>query len=254
MIALPTVTFYASVDGVNYYEMNAGAAVAPKDDLAETATATLTADFSTRIAANARYIKAVATFKNGWIFLSELSVTAAAEGNYVDDLDAGYAYTEHTVPSPGIGIFDSTDGDLDLSTNDSSTGLLFKNSQIIKAKYNADKGAYEVIYSKVNPWPDGQSGIETLGEGEILLAISTGGNVAAEANFSGAKWIARGLKEGDLIVLNEGIVTFYPADGKLPGESDDTPATGDAGVLVFAVLAVVAVAGVAVVSKAKKAL
>ena len=254
MIALPTVNFYVSVDGVNYYQINAGAAVAPKDDLAETATAAITADFSTRIAVNARYVKAVATFQNGWIFLSELSVTAAAEGNYVDNLDAGYAYTEHSVPNPGIGIFDSTDGDLDLSTNDGSAGLLFKNSQIIKAKYNADKGAYEIIYSKVNPWPDGHSGTETMAEDEILVAISTGGNIAADANFSGAKWLARGLKEGDYIVLNEGIITFYPADGKLPGGAEDKPATGDAGVLVFVVLAVVAVAGVAVVSKAKKAL
>ena len=257
MIALPTVNFYVSVDGVNYYQINAGAAVAPKDDLAETATAAITADFSTRIAVNARYVKAVATFQNGWIFLSELSVTAAAEGNYVDNLDAGYAYTEHSVPNPGIGIFTSEDGELDLSTNDGGTGKLFRNAQLIKAKYNADKGVYEIIYSKVNPWPDGHSGTETMAEDEILVAISTGGNIAADANFSGAKWLARGLKEGDYIVLNEGIITFYPADGKLPGGAEDepsAPSAGDAGVLVFVVLAVVAVAGVAVVSKAKKAL
>ena len=218
MIALPTVKFYVSVDGVNFYEINAGAAVAPKDDLAEKATAAITADFSTRIAVNARYVKAVATFKNGWIFLSELSVTAATAGNFVEDPDAGYAYTEHSVPSPGIGVFDSTDGELDLSLNDAATGKLFRNSQLIKAKYNADKGAYEVIYSKVNPWPDGHSGTETLGEGEILLAVSTGGNVGTEENFSGCKWIARGLKEGDLITLKDGVINFYPADGKLPGE------------------------------------
>ena len=109
-------------------------------------------------------------------------------------------------------------------------GKMLKSAQLIKAKYNADKGAYEVIYSKVNPWPDGHSGTETLAEGEILVAISTQGAVGKD-DFSGAKWIARGLKEGDLIVLNEGTIAFYPADGKLPGESDDTPATGDAGVL-----------------------
>ena len=251
MIALPSVKFYVSIDGVNYYEINSGNLVKAADDAAETTTAALTADFSTRIAVNARYVKAVATFKNGWIFLSELGVTAATEGNYVENPGVGYAYTKHSVPNPGIGIFDSTDGELDLSLNDGETGKLFRNAQLIKAKYDADKGAYVIIYSKVNPWPDGHSGTETLGEGEILLAISTGGNVGADNNFSGCKWIARGLTEGDYIVLDNGTVSFYPANGELPGAEDDTPVTGDAGILVFAVLAVVAIAGCAVASKIK---
>ena len=251
MIALPEVKFYVSIDGVNYYEINSGNPVKAADDAAEVATAALTADFSTRIAVNARYVKAVATFKNGWIFLSELGVTAATEGNYVENPGVGYAYTEHSVPNPGIGIFDSTDGELDLSLNDGETGKLFRNAQLIKAKYDADKGAYVVIYSKVNPWPDGHTGTETLGEGEILLAISTGGNVGADNNFSGCKWIARGLTEGDYLVLDNGTVSFYPANGQLPGAEDDPPVTGDAGILVFAVLAVVAIAGCAVASKIK---
>jgi hypothetical protein len=247
MIALPDVMFYASLDGVNFYEMNSGKAVAPAADAAETATAAITADFSTRILANARYIKAVATFKNGWVFLSELNVTTTdAEG---EDLGAGYAYTDSYMEGYCIGVYHPEDGELDLTQN--GDGKMLKSAQLIKAKYNADKGAYEVIYSKVNPWPAGHEGTETLAEGEILVAISTQGNVGTDA-FTGAKWIARGLKEGDLITLKDGVITFYPADGKLPGE--DAPATGDAGVLVFAVLAVVAVAGVAVVSKAKKAL
>ena len=247
MIALPTVSFYASLDGVNFYEMNSGKAVAPAADAAETATAAITADFSTRILANARYIKAVATFKNGWVFLSELNVTTTdAEG---EDLGAGYAYVDSYMEGYCIGVYHPEDGELDLTQN--GDGKMLKSAQLIKAKYNADKGAYEVIYSKVNPWPAGHEGTETLAEGEILVAISTQGNVGTDA-FTGAKWIARGLKEGDLITLKDGVINFYPADGKLPGE--DAPATGDAGVLVFAVLAVVAVAGVAVVSKAKKAL
>ena len=251
MIALPEVKFYVSIDGVNYYEINSGNLVKAADDAAETTTAALTADFSTRIAVNARYVKAVATFKNGWLFLSELGVTAATEGNYVENPGVGYAYTEHSVPNPGIGIFDSTDGELDLSLNDGETGKLFRNAQLIKAKYDAETGAYVVIYSKVNPWPDGHTGTETLGEGEILLAISTGGNVGADNNFSGCKWIARGLTEGDYLVLDNGTVSFYPANGQLPGAEDDTPVTGDAGILVFAVLAVVAIAGCAVASKIK---
>jgi hypothetical protein len=70
-----------------------------------------------------------------------------------------------------------------------------------------------------------------MGENEILLAISTGGNLKAEADdeavlnnlFSGCKWIARGLTEGDYLVIDEDAMTvaFYPAEGNLGKVEDD---------------------------------
>ena len=253
MIALPTVKFYLSNDGENFYEINAGAAVAPADTLAETATASLSPSFSNRIAVNARYVKAVCTFKNGWLFLSELGVTLSdAEG---EDLNGKYAYTDSFMEGYCIGVYHPEDGELDLSLN--GDGKMLKSSQLIKAAYDAEAGAYKVIYSKVNSWPDGHTGTETLAEGEILVAISTQGNLGTDA-FTGVKWIARGLVEGDYVVLDEEnkLLSFYPASAfaaEEPSdpEQPDTPITGDTGILVFAVLAVVAVAGCAVASKIK---
>ena len=213
MIALPSVKFEISVDGVNFYDINAGGTVSPADDLAESATATLTADFSTRIAANARYVRAIATFRNGWVFLSEVSVTLDETHTGMNP-DAAFPYADK-VSGTAVGVYDAEDGELDLNAN-------FKNSQLIKAVYDEAAGAYKVIYSKVNPWPDGQTGFETMGENEILVAINTGGVLVAQDKegadttnlFSGCKWIARGLTEGDYLVFREGTVTFYPAEGE----------------------------------------
>ena len=218
MIALPTVDYYVSADGENYYQINAGAAVNPAADAAENAVATLKADFSTRIAVKAQYVKAVVTFKNGWVFLSELSVTTNAEAAFVDELGMAYPYSEHLVPNPGIGVYDITDGELDLSVNEGDK--LFKNSQIIKAVYDEAADAYKIEYSNVNPWPDGNSGTITLAEGEILVFIATGGTVASD-EFSGSKWLARGLGAGDWIVLEEGTIKMLTAGEIVPEQPED---------------------------------
>ncbi|MBQ3004281.1 MAG: hypothetical protein IJD82_11135 [Clostridia bacterium] len=220
MIALPTVNYYVSVDGVNYYQINAGGKVSPAADAAESKVHTLKADFSTRIAVEAQYVKAVVSFKNGWVFLSELSVGAGNETVASEAPDKAYPYSRHTVPNPGVGIFDIGDGVLDLAVNDGTIGQLFRNAQLIKAAYDAELGAYVIEYSKVNPWPDGHSGTEELAEGEILVAISTGGVVTSD-EFSGCKWIARGLTAGDLIVLNEDTIQFLPAGALVPEVPDE---------------------------------
>ena len=232
MIALPEVRFEVSTDGINFYDINAGGVVKPAADAAEATTATLTADFSTRIAVSARYVRVIASFTNGWIFLSEISVTEA-EGYTAVAPDYAFGITDSFVPNPGIGIYDIEDGELDLATNDGTSGQLFKNAQLIKAVYDAEKDAYKVIYSTVNPWPDGNSGIESMAEGEILLAISTGGALVAEADdaaitanlYCASKWLARGLTAGDYLVIDEeaATVTFYPAEGNLGKVEDDEP-------------------------------
>ena len=215
MIALPEVSFEVSVDGVNFYQINAGGIVKAADDTAENTVVTLTADFSTRAAVEARYVRAIASFTNGWIFLSELDVTETDAYTAVAP-NAAFPYAD-TVSATAMGVYDAEDGTLDLAAK-------FKNSQLIKAVYDEDAGAYEIIYSKVNPWPAGQSGYETLGDHEILVAINTGGNLVAEADetkvvsnlFSACKWIARGLTEGDYLVFDAeaGTASFYPAEGE----------------------------------------
>ena len=177
MIALPTVDYYVSVDGESYYQINAGNVVVPRDDAPEYAVTTLTADFSARIAVKAQYVKAVVTFQNGWLFLSELSVGDARTGAYAETPDQEHAYTMHESTSfHCIAVYDHTDGEFDLSENDLSIGRSLSNSQLIKAVYDAEQDAYCVVYSKVNPWPDGHTGYETLAEGEILVSIVTYGH------------------------------------------------------------------------------
>ncbi len=214
MIALPEIVFEGSADGDCWLNLNAGGVVAAKADAAEGATATLKADFTTRAVYNVRYVKATATFKNGWIFAGEIGTIAGKSGVEAVEITEAYAYTEGKVPSPGIGVF--TEGTFDLSANDGETGLIFKNSQITVAKKNAS-GNYVISRNDVNPWPDGHSGTVTLGEGEILVAIATGGALTGEAEkdpFSAAKWTARGLSIGDVIVLDEenGTIVFAPAE------------------------------------------
>ena len=217
MIALPEISFEVSVDGVNFYQINAGGIVKPAADAAESTTATLTADFSTRIAVEARYVRAIASFVNGWIFVSEISVTEAADTYTAVTPDVALPYTDSELSGNGMGVFDAEDGTLDLAAK-------FKNSQLIKAVYDEAKGAYKIIYSNVNPWPNGQSGYETMGDHEILVAINTGGALVAEVDdtkvrdnlYCAAKWLARGLVAGDYLVFDAeaGTASFYPAEGE----------------------------------------
>lgn len=278
MIALPTVKFYASVDGTCFFDVNAGAAVSPAEDAPETAVTTLTTNFSNRVVLSARYIKAVATYKNGWVFVSELYATPAT-AEQGEAPDQNHAYNEHVyAESYGIVVFDSTDGELDLSNGDTSTGKHLNNAQLIKAAFDEESGAYKVIYSKVNPWPDGHTGTETLAEGEILIGISSQGTLGSD-DYSGAKWIARGLTEGDFIVLHDdSTLSFHTTAHFESGNTESTPEestesvessglvesseavsdtsstpvqTGDTGMIVFVLLAVLAVAGVSIAVKVR---
>lgn len=214
MIALPSAVFEGSIDGDCYYDLNVGKAVSAKDDAAELKTATLSADFTTRGGLYLRYIKVTATFKNGWIFASEIGTIAPLEGTNVHAPEGAYAYTEHLVPNPGIGVFTSADGEIDLSVNDAASGKLFKNSQIMVGKYVKDIDAYIITRNDVNPWPDGHTGTSTIASDEILVAISTAGNAPSKGGdeFSGCKWVARGLDLGDYIDLDNGVLYFYDSN------------------------------------------
>ena len=211
MVDLPIdLQFYISKDGVNFYQANAGASVAAPADATDGKVYTLKADFSTRGTYNTRYIKAVATLKNGWFFISELGYTTT-DAAYTCDPEGPYACTMHATVNPGIGVFNCNDGEIDLTQN--TDGVHFKNSQIIIAEWNPIKDYYVIKSNKVNPWPDGHTGTVLLAENEILLSIVTGGAYGEDKtadNFTNCKWIARGLAEGDIIVLNDDdTLNFY---------------------------------------------
>lgn len=219
MVALPSgVVFEGSVDGKYWYNLNAGGTVAPSAD--DKTVATAKADFSTRAVYEVRYVKATATFKNGWIFAGELGVLAAGNsGVGAIAPDYAFAYTADSTPSSNcIGIFGA--GTYDLAT--SEEGKYLKSGQLLIAKEVAD-GVYVTSMNKVNAWPDGHSGEVTIAEDEILVSIVTGGALANNETdyYTTAKWIARGLpNEGTVIVVDKeaSTVAFYPANYEVPVE------------------------------------
>ncbi|MCI5960974.1 MAG: hypothetical protein MRZ26_04215, partial [Ruminococcus sp.] len=217
MIAVPSVLFYVSADGVDYYCLNNEARPSSKDDAEELKVVTLAND-STRAAVKARYIKAVATFKNGWIFVSEIGINepTAEQAAEAQTLVGSYPVLDSTLAEKSIGLFNAADGEMNLAEN----GM--KNCQIIIGKYDEAAKAYKMTRNTVNPWPDGNSGTVTLADDELLLAISTGGNLADGVMFSTAKWIARGLGEG-WFVVNDTTVDFYPASHTFAGAPVEEP-------------------------------
>ena len=221
MIAVPSVLFYVSADGVDYYCLNNEAKASAKDDAEELKVVTLAND-STRAAVKARFIKAVATFKNGWIFVSEIGINepTAEQAAEAQTLTGSYEFTDGIVEGKGIGLFDAADGEIDLAQ--SGEGKQLKNCQIIIGKYDAAAKAYKITRNTVNPWPNGNEGTVTLAEDEIMLAIATGGNLADGVTYSTAKWIARGLGEG-WFVINDTTVDFYPASHTFAGAPVEEP-------------------------------
>ena len=126
MIAVPSVLFYVSPDGVDYYCLNNEARPSSKDDAEELKVVTLAND-STRAAVKARYIKAVATFKNGWIFVSEIGINepTAEQAAEAQTLVGSYPVLDSTLAEKSIGLFNAANGEMDLAEN----GM--KNCQII---------------------------------------------------------------------------------------------------------------------------
>ncbi len=269
-----------SLDGKDYYVVTAEEGSCK---VAADATA-VTTNFAARIAVNARYVKAKVTFTGKTLSISEIGVTPAAADTKNFDPNHAFGYTPDSAPgTPGTGLF-KTPGDYDLTLTEETKYL--KSSQITVATWDDTVKAYKVRFNLVNPWPDGHTGKVTLAENEILLAIQTQGNINKDneddTTYAAAKWLMRGVKEGDWIVLDESAKTYQilPASHEFakadtPASSEPTssepassepassepassapasssaPAAGDSGMLVFAVLGVLSVAGVAVAVKAR---
>lgn len=223
MVAVPSVHFYVSVDGKDYYHFNGGNAVAAKADAAETATASLASD-ATRAVVGVRYIKAVATFKNGWFFASELGYVAEDGGV---DPAGPYDYNEGTTVNTGISIITAA-GEYKLNTLEE--GLKFKNAHILVAEKDTATDAYKVIFNHTNAWPDGHVDADKnelvvkLTEGQILVVTNTGGTVASDA-FAIPKFIQRGLTIGDYVVLDTDAkkISFYPSTHKFASDEPEVP-------------------------------
>ena len=222
MIAAPDVAFYASADGVEYYSITNGTTL--KTDAAqETKTFTAITEKSgagaSRYSVAARYVKAVASFKNGWIFVSEFGIEETP-ADYTDatvGIAGPYTYIKSTMTGDSVAVFTKADGELDLASM--TDGKLFKNAQLIYAEYDETVKAYKITDSVVNPWPDGHTGKVTLGDNQILVAIATGGYINDGVASSTLKWLARGMRESKgYVVLGEDELYIYPMNHNFSGE------------------------------------
>ena len=285
---------FVSLDGKDYYSVTAeeGSCTVAAD-----ATA-VTTNFSARIAVNARYVKAKVTFTGKTLSISEIAAAVAAENTTNFDPNNAFTYTEEGTASGTFrtAVFKDT-GDYTLNGGDHPKA--FTGCQITIATWDDTVKAYKIRFNESNTWDPVASASKhatetvTLAENEILLAISTQGNINKDSNddttYAAAKWLMRGMKEGDWVVLDENAKTFqmFPASHDFtkadtpstsepsestpaestpsestpaestpaestPAASSTAPAAGDSGMLVFAVLGVLSVAGVAVALKARR--
>lgn len=275
-----------SLDGKDYYVMTV-----EKGQCKDNADATgVTTDFAARIAVNARYVKAEITFGKT-LSISEVGVTTAAAETKNFNPDHAFGYTTDGTASGTFYTAVFTEPD-DYTLNGGDHPKAFTGCQITVATWDDTVKAYKIRFNESNEWDPATSSSNhktqsvTLAENEILLAIGTQGNINKDSEddttYAAAKWIMRGLKEGDWIVLDEKTKTFqmFPASHDFtkadtptdeptestptestptestPTEStptsSDKPAAGDSGMLVFAVLGVLSVAGVAVAVKTRR--
>ncbi|MEG1742585.1 MAG: hypothetical protein RR246_00265, partial [Clostridia bacterium] len=160
MVDLPTsVLFEVSADGINYFDVNAAKQPAGKtaiagliEDTKEDPTALkgmvqYSADFSTRTAVTARYIKATITYKNGFFFASELAFeTKATKG--VFDLNTPTDVTSiNAVPgAEAIAIYKPG------ATVDYSDHTLAM-CQFTRVKWDSLKKVFVNLENIVNPYP-----------------------------------------------------------------------------------------------------
>ena len=227
----------------------------------------------------AQYVRIAIDLGSSWFFLDEIEIygTAAAGGDVeppVDDnppADDVQTYDKtlvegedgnYTCAAPygytwNINYVDGTIAGEDntICTTQAAYEACNPNWAItIYAEKQAD-GTYVALQDAiVCPGSAAGAGI-TLGENQIAIVAHS-----AYSNPNGTNWeakvVAMSVKAGDVFEINEEMTTVYAV---IPGEenapSDDTtteaPVTGDAGILVFAILGVVAICGAAVTIKAR---
>ncbi len=189
----------------------------------------------------------------------EDTLVEGENGNYTCEVPYGFTWTINAVDGTIAGE------DAVVITNMDSYASCNANWAIVTVLEKQADGTYVAVADAVaGGGPDKIPAIE-LGDNQIALVVHS-----AHSNPDGANWqgkvVAMSIKEGDVFTVNEDMTSVYAV---IPGESTDAPSeapseapsqapessnppkTGDAGILVFAVLGVVAIAGAAVAIKAR---
>ena len=258
-----TVEVYVSNDGENY-EL-AGTKTYEGDEHANMTDLALATE-KIALDVSAQYVQ-LRTISYGWCFLAEVEIlgTAAAteepdapvagknwentmvegeDGNYSCEVPYGYTWNVNYVDSTIAGE------DVTVCTTQPAYDACNPNWAITVYLEKQADGTYVALQDAiVCPGSAAAAGI-TIGENQIALVAHS-----AYSNPNGSNWqgkvVAMSVKAGDVFTVSDDMLTVVAVDPNAAPETPDAPITGDAGILVFAVLAVVAIAGCAVASKIK---
>ncbi|MDD4124556.1 MAG: hypothetical protein PHW77_02335, partial [Eubacteriales bacterium] len=229
-INLPVnVKIYLSNDGVNYVYQATGSWASSVEGLVSAAerdsghlgACTYTANWSTRTALEARYVKLVLTINDEWVFLSEVeAVTTEGATHAVDEVEL--TGVNCPITSESVVVLTSVVGTLDMGTYNSETTThtyaagdygLVSAGVLTWAKWDAAKKAYVVYQNEVNPWPNTRQGTITIAEDEILIASVSNGAIPALG--AGNKWVMWHLEVGtELHIYNDIIAIGKTVEGK----------------------------------------
>ena len=219
---------------------------------------------------SAQYVRLAIDLATTWFFLDEIEIYGASagsdepvepdapvagknwentmvegeDGNYSCEVPYGYTWNVNYVDGTIAGE------DVTVCTTQAAYDVCNPNWAITVYLEKQADGTYVALQDAiVTPGTAAAAGI-TIGENQIALVAHS-----AYSNPNGSNWqgkvVAMSVKAGDVFTVSDDFSTVVAVDPNAAPETPDAPITGDAGILVFAVLAVVAVAGCAVASKIK---
>ena len=219
---------------------------------------------------SAQYVRLAIDLATTWFFLDEIEIYGASagsdepvepdapvagknwentmvegeNGNYSCEVPYGYTWNVNYVDGTIAGE------DVTVCTTQAAYDVCNPNWAITVYLEKQADGTYVALQDAiVTPGTAAAAGI-TIGENQIALVAHS-----AYSNPNGSNWqgkvVAMSVKAGDVFTVSDDFSTVVAVDPNAAPETPDAPITGDAGILVFAVLAVVAVAGCAVASKIK---
>lgn len=208
---------YLSNDGSNFVHTSGNAPawsstvadlVASTDRGALKGACSFNGMWNTRAILNARFVKLVITLADPFLFLSEIEVvTAEGEGQEIDEVK--YLGADVELPSEKVVIITSKTDGFDIQAVKGETDHPYKyvyNSNLTRAKWDAEKQAYVVTDNKVNPWPDGHTGVLEVADDEIIIAAQSSG--ALPAAGSGAKWVMWKLELGTELHIYDDVIAI----------------------------------------------
>ncbi|MBP5230802.1 MAG: hypothetical protein ILO68_03650, partial [Clostridia bacterium] len=226
------VRISGSVDGENFYDLNAGGAVAVSEGVAF-------ADFHTRGIFNVRYIRISdpdsESAPAGEVTTVEAS---AADAPLAKDPAGPYTMTGLNGSGYGIAVFTPADAPDGFGVNDKTVfhsngrDVNLPGSQMTICE-RVDGELYRILWNDCNGWvsgvgathtnkPEGVEGIRFenekvyLADDQIVLIIMSSGSFAAagDGEYSSAKWIMRGLGAGNYIRLEDDKVRLLLEDDR----------------------------------------